>query len=35
MPSHEIYLSYDLPACYETFRLVGNMQTVNKQMLSR
>ena len=28
VPSHEFYLSYDLSACYETSRLVGNMQTV-------
>ena len=28
IPSHEVYLSYDLSASYETSRLVGNMQTV-------
>ena len=26
VPSHEVYLSYGLSACYETSRLVGNMQ---------
>ena len=28
LPSHEAYLSYDLPACYKTSSLVGNMKTV-------
>ena len=32
VPSHEVYLSYDLSA--ETFRLMGNMQTVKREMLS-
>ena len=27
-PSHEVYLSYDVSVCYETFRLVGNVQIV-------
>ena len=34
VPFHEVYLSYGLSACYETSRLVGNMQTVKRQMLS-
>ena len=34
VPSHEFYLSYDLSVCYETSRLVGDMQTVKRQMLS-
>ena len=32
--SHEVYLSYGLLACYETFGLVCNMQAVKRQMLS-
>ena len=28
LPSHEAYLSYDLPACYKTSSLVENMKTV-------
>ena len=27
IPSHEVYLPYDLSASYETSRLLGNMQT--------
>ena len=34
MFSPEVYLSYDLSACYETSRLVSNMQTLKKNMLS-
>ena len=34
VPSHEVYLSYDLSSRYETSRLVGNMQTVRRQMFS-
>ena len=34
VPSQETCLSYDLSVCYETSRLVGNMQTVKKQMFS-
>ena len=32
--SHEVYLTYDLFVSYETSRLVGNMQTVKRQILS-
>ena len=35
VPSLKVNLSYDLSACYEASRLVGNMQTVKRQMLSR
>ena len=34
VPFHEVYLSYGLSVCYETSTLVGNMQTVKRQMLS-
>ena len=34
VPSREVYLSYGLSACYETSRLVGNIQTVKRQMFS-
>ena len=34
VPTHEVYLSYDFSVCCETSRLVNNMQTVNRQMLS-
>ena len=32
--SHESYLFYDLSTCYDTSRLVENMQTVQRQMFS-
>ena len=32
--SQEVYLSYALSAYYETSKLVGNMETVKRQMLS-
>ena len=34
IPSHDVYLSYGLSVCYETFRLAGTMQTVKRQMFS-
>ena len=34
VPFREVYLSYGLSACYETSRLVGNIQTVKRQMFS-
>ena len=33
VPSHKVYLSYDLSACYEKSRLVVNMKTMKKQIL--
>ena len=33
VPFHDAYLSYGLSACYETSRLVRNMQTVKRKML--
>ena len=33
VPSHKVHLSYDLTACYEKSRLVGNMETMKTQIL--
>ena len=30
VPFHKVYLSYGLYTCYETSKLVGNMQTIER-----